>query len=90
MSGEDPTDEGAEAVAEEAAEAPEEQPTEAADEAAEAETEPETAEPDTAPAVDEDVLGDEEADLLIPVEDYLQAGVHIGTQQKTKDMERFI
>ena len=40
--------------------------------------------------VDEDVLGDEEADLLIPVEDYLGAGVHIGTQQKTKDMERFI
>mgnify|MGYP000282908441 CR=1 FL=1 len=42
------------------------------------------------PAMDDDVLGDEEADLLIPVEDYLQAGVHIGTQQKTKDMERFI
>ncbi|WP_458187359.1 30S ribosomal protein S2 [Haladaptatus sp. NG-WS-4] len=39
---------------------------------------------------DEDVLGDEEADLLIPVEDYLGAGVHIGTQQKTEDMERFI
>lgn len=42
------------------------------------------------PTVDDDVLGDEEADLLIPVEDYLAAGVHIGTQQKTKDMERFI
>lgn len=40
--------------------------------------------------LDEDVLSDEEADLLIPVEDYLSAGVHIGTQQKTKDMERFI
>ncbi|QLG62498.1 30S ribosomal protein S2 [Halorarum salinum] len=39
---------------------------------------------------DEDVMPDEEADLLIPVEDYLSAGVHIGTQQKTKDMERFI
>ena len=38
----------------------------------------------------EDVLSDEEADLLIPVEEYLGAGVHIGTQQKTKDMERFI
>lgn len=45
---------------------------------------------DTEPTVDDDVLGDEEADLLIPVEDYLGAGVHIGTQQKTKDMERFI
>jgi len=35
-------------------------------------------------------MSDEEADLLIPVEDYLGAGVHIGTQQKTKDMDRFI
>ncbi|MFB6182948.1 MAG: 30S ribosomal protein S2, partial [Haloarculaceae archaeon] len=42
------------------------------------------------PAVDEDVMPDDEADLLIPVEDYLAAGVHIGTQQKTVDMERFI
>ncbi|PSP61382.1 30S ribosomal protein S2 [Halobacteriales archaeon QH_8_67_36] len=42
--------------------------------------------------LDEDVMPDEqsEADLLIPVEDYLGAGVHIGTQQKTQDMERFI
>ena len=39
---------------------------------------------------DDDVMPDEEVDLLIPVEDYLGAGVHIGTQQKTKDMERFI
>ena len=39
---------------------------------------------------DDDVMPDEDADLLIPVEDYLSAGVHIGTQQKTKDMERFI
>ncbi|SDM42519.1 SSU ribosomal protein S2P [Halogranum gelatinilyticum] len=42
------------------------------------------------PTFDEDVMPDDEADLLIPVEDYLSAGVHIGTQQKTKDMERFI
>jgi small subunit ribosomal protein S2 len=43
------------------------------------------------PVFDEDVMDNqEEADLLIPVEDYLAAGVHIGTQQKTKDMERFI
>jgi small subunit ribosomal protein S2 len=41
-------------------------------------------------ALDEDVMSDEEADLLIPVEDYLGAGVHIGTQQKTQDMERYI
>ena len=41
-------------------------------------------------ALDEDVMPDEEADLLIPVEDYLGSGVHIGTQQKTADMERFI
>jgi len=39
---------------------------------------------------DDNVMPDDEADLLIPVEDYLSAGVHIGTQQKTKDMERFI
>ncbi len=42
------------------------------------------------PELDEDVMSDEEADLLIPVEDYLGAGVHIGTQQNTKDMQRFI
>ena len=65
-----------------------------ADEAAAAvEAEPaDTPEDDeeTGPTFDEDVMPDEEADLLIPVEDYLAAGVHIGTQQKTKDMERFI
>ena len=48
------------------------------------------AEEDGAPVLDEDVMPDEEADLLIPVEEYLQSGVHIGTQQKTKSMERFI
>jgi small subunit ribosomal protein S2 len=31
-----------------------------------------------------------ETDLLIPVDDYLSSGVHIGTQQKTGHMERFI
>ena len=56
------------------------------DEVADAEAE----EADAGPALDDDVMSDEEADLLIPVEDYLGAGVHIGTQQKTKDMERFI
>ena len=58
--------------------------TDAADEAAPEDDVEEEA------AFDEDVMPDEEADLLIPVEDYLSAGVHIGTQQKTKDMERFI
>ncbi|MFA9517843.1 30S ribosomal protein S2 [Halopenitus sp. H-Gu1] len=67
------------------------QPTDAADEPTEtddleAEEEPEEA----GSPFDEDVMPDEEADLLIPVEDYLGAGVHIGTQQKTQDMERFI
>ena len=45
---------------------------------------------DGGPTLDEDVMSDDEADLLIPVEDYLGAGVHIGTQQKTDDMSRFI
>jgi ribosomal protein Sa(cytosolic)/S2(archaeal) len=45
---------------------------------------------ESSPALDEDVMSDAEADLLIPVEDYLSAGVHIGTQQKTADMGRFI
>ncbi|MFB6108781.1 MAG: 30S ribosomal protein S2 [Haloplanus sp.] len=59
---------------------------------ADADAAEETAETDDAEAspFDEDVMPDEEADLLIPVEDYLGAGVHIGTQQKTEDMERFI
>jgi small subunit ribosomal protein S2 len=65
------------------------QDAEAADEATEAEAE-EPDEEEAASPFDEDVMPDEEADLLIPVEDYLSAGVHIGTQQKTKDMERFI
>jgi small subunit ribosomal protein S2 len=72
-----------------------------ADEAPVAETDAAEAEPDSdaeadeveeaaGPALDEDVMSDEEADLLIPVEDYLGAGVHIGTQQNTQDMRRFI
>ena len=61
--------------------------TETADESVEQTDEEQTEAP--TPGGD-DVLSDEEADLLIPVEEYLGAGVHIGTQQKTKDMERFI
>ena len=71
----------------------EESPAEAAQAEAEpadnADTAAETVE-EEGPSLDEDVMSDEEADLLIPVDDYLGAGVHIGTQQKTKDMERFI
>ena len=63
----------------------EEQDAEAVDAEAEGESDE-----DAGPTLDDDVMSDEEADLLIPVEDYLGAGVHIGTQQKTKDMERFI
>jgi small subunit ribosomal protein S2 len=55
----------------------------------EAQTDEQPAEEPEATAT-EDVMSDEEADLLIPVEDYLGAGVHIGTQQKTNDMDRFI
>jgi small subunit ribosomal protein S2 len=82
---EDVTEEVTKTVDEEVpAETTEEAPAdEAADEAA-----PEAEEKE--PMFDEDVMPDDEADLLIPVEDYLGAGVHIGTQQKTKDMERFI
>jgi ribosomal protein S2 len=29
-------------------------------------------------------------DMLIPLDQYLASGIHIGTQQKTKDMERYI
>ncbi|MDR0911902.1 MAG: 30S ribosomal protein S2 [Methanobrevibacter sp.] len=32
----------------------------------------------------------ENPDLLIPLEKYLAAGLHIGTQQKTYDMEKYI
>ena len=81
--GADPTDEEqpADAAADDAAEAAE------TDDAAEGSDAGAT---DDEPVLDEDVMPDDEADLLIPVEDYLAAGVHIGTQQKTKSMERFI
>jgi len=76
----------------------EDAPDETADDAdveaaaeSEAQTDEQTAEePEPESTATEDVMSDEEADLLIPVEDYLGAGVHIGTQQKTKDMDRFI
>jgi len=71
---------------------PTEEPTaEAADEAAEAvDEEAADADAEAGSPFDENVMPDDEADLLIPVEDYLGAGVHIGTQQKTEDMARFI
>jgi len=55
-----------------------------------AEAEAEADAEEAASPFDDDVMPDDDVDLLIPVEDYLSAGVHIGTQQKTKDMERFI
>ena len=68
-----------------------EPPADTADEADEsAESEPDADVTDEEPVLDEDVMPDDEADLLSPVEDYLAAGVHIGTQQKTKSMNRFI
>ncbi|ELZ07069.1 30S ribosomal protein S2 [Halovivax asiaticus JCM 14624] len=76
---------GPAAESEEVTEADDAQP--AADDAAD---EPDTEEADDGPTLDDDVMSDEDVDLLIPVEDYLGAGVHIGTQQKTSDMERFI
>jgi len=92
MTDDEPTDTGA-------AEAVEVDPNDEPDEAGadaqpaaveETEVADDTEEEQTGPAMDEDVRSDEEADLLIPVEDYLGAGIHIGTQQKTKDMDRFI
>ena len=72
------------------AEAEEAPASEAEESAADAETSAEEAE-EAEPQLDEDVMPEgEEADLLIPVDDYLGDGVHIGTQQKTKDMERYI
>ena len=84
--GADPTDEEqpADAAADGAAGAAE------TDDAAEAADAADAGATDDEPVLDEDVMPDDEADLLIPVEDYLAAGVHIGTQQKTKSMERFI
>ena len=52
--------------------------------------EPDEADEEATSPFDDDVMPDDDVDLLIPVEDYLSAGVHIGTQQKTTDMERFI
>ncbi|RJX45128.1 30S ribosomal protein S2 [Halonotius aquaticus] len=88
----DATDTASEAAEE--AEATDADDGEAADADAEAEAEAdaddEAEDEEEATPFDDDVMPDDEADLLIPVEDYLGAGVHIGTQQKTHDMERFI
>ncbi|MDI6888266.1 MAG: 30S ribosomal protein S2 [Methanocellales archaeon] len=40
--------------------------------------------------MNEDVKQDTGYEPLIPVEEYLASGVHIGTQQKTEDMKKFI
>ncbi|ESS09492.1 MAG: SSU ribosomal protein S2P [uncultured archaeon A07HN63] len=78
-----------EAAAEAAADDEAAETADAADAAADGDAEADEAEDEESP-FDDDVMPDDEADLLIPVEDYLSAGVHIGTQQKTNDMERFI
>jgi small subunit ribosomal protein S2 len=77
---EEPT---ADAVADEA-------PADAESDEATAEGDDDADEEEETSPFDDDVMPDDDVDLLIPVEDYLSAGVHIGTQQKTKDMERFI
>jgi small subunit ribosomal protein S2 len=85
----DPEAEGA--TEEQAAEAQTEaEPPAEADEVEAESTDEEVPDEPEEGALDEDVMSDEDADLLIPVEDYLGSGVHIGTQQKTADMERFI
>ncbi len=70
------------------------QPEDAAEpeglDAGDLESETQDEDDDTGAGLEENVMPDDEADLLIPVDDYLGAGVHIGTQQKTTDMERFI
>lgn len=72
----------------EATETEEEQETEHEETEAEAEGEPE--EPGEEPEAEMETGFEDETDLLIPVDDYLSSGVHIGTQQKTGHMERFI
>ncbi len=75
----------------EEAEQPNEQETEAETEAGEEAGEAGEAEGEDAAAARREMAGvDEDTDLLIPVDDYLSSGVHIGTQQKTGHMERFI
>ena len=71
----------------ESTEAEEKQEAENEETGAGAEGEPE--EPGEGPGGMETEFEDE-TDLLIPVDDYLSSGVHIGTQQKTGHMERFI
>lgn len=40
--------------------------------------------------IKQDVKQDTSYESIIPQEDYLTAGIHIGTQQKTKEMMRFV
>ena len=78
---------------EEPTEAEEEQETEQEQTETEAEGETEQeGEPEETeePETEKETGFEGETDLLIPVDDYLSSGVHIGTQQKTGHMERFI
>lgn len=45
---------------------------------------------ETEAAEQQQEISEEEYEPLVPIDDYLAAGVHIGTQQKTQDMMRFI
>ncbi len=64
--------------------------TEAEEEQQDPEAEGEPEEPGQEPGAEMETEFEDETDLLIPVDEYLSSGVHIGTQQKTGHMERFI
>ena len=82
-----PVEEEEPAEAEQEQETEQEQPENDAEEETEQEGEAEEAEE---PETERETGFEGETDLLIPVDDYLSSGVHIGTQQKTGHMERFI
>jgi len=78
---------------EEEREAEEEQETEQEQSENEVEGEPEQegeSEEAEEPETEKETGFEGETDLLLSVDDYLSSGVHIGTQQKTGHMERFI
>ena len=85
-----PVEEEEPAEAEQEQETEQEQPENDAEEETEAETEAEEETDEEEPETERETGFEGETDLLIPVDDYLSSGVHIGTQQKTGHMERFI
>ena len=86
--GQEPEEEQTEPEATEAEEEQEETEAESEGEPKGREGEPE--ETPEEPEAERETGFEGETDLLIPVDDYLSSGVHIGTQQKTGHMERFI